>query len=70
MKGPHARTKHDVRRIWECPLCGRRLLTGGEVVSLGCDCQAAADPPRRTAMRLVEPPKPLRKKPDPPEEVG
>jgi hypothetical protein len=70
MKGPHARTKHDVRRVWECPACARRLLTGGQVVNLSCDCQATADPPRRTAMRLVEPPKPPRTKSDAPEKEG
>ena len=54
MKGPQARTKHDVRRVWECPCCGRRLLTGGDVVSLVCACPGAAEPPPRTFMRLVE----------------
>jgi hypothetical protein len=54
MKGPQARTKHDVRRVWECPVCGHRVLRGGEVVGLVCECQAAAEPPQRTFMRLVE----------------
>jgi hypothetical protein len=69
VKGPQARTKHDVRRVWECPGCGKRLLTGGEIVGLACDCLATADPPQRTPMRLVEPQRPARTRPDSPEEA-
>jgi hypothetical protein len=54
MKGPPARSRHDVRRIWECPHCSRRILTGGNVVSQSCACRSAADPPVQTWMRLVE----------------
>jgi hypothetical protein len=56
MKGPPARTKHDVRRVWECPACGRRLLTGGEVVTLTCECPASDGSPQKCYMHLVEPP--------------
>lgn len=46
MKGPRARWKHDVRRLWECPACHRRERTGGDIVNLRCGCQ--------TWMRLIE----------------
>jgi hypothetical protein len=54
MKGPRGRLKHDVRRVWECPACGKRERTGGQVVTRLCPCQADAAPPRQTWMRLVE----------------
>jgi hypothetical protein len=67
MKGPFGRSKHDVRRIWECPRCHRRLKTGGEAVSLVCECSAADGTPQRTFMNLVEPPpSPRKKSQDPP----
>jgi hypothetical protein len=54
MKGPKGRMKHDVRRVWECPACGKRERTGGQVVNRLCPCQLGADPPRQSWMRLVE----------------
>jgi hypothetical protein len=54
MKGPSGRLKFDVRRVWECPACGRRERTSGRVVTRTCFCQSAADPPRDVWMRLVE----------------
>jgi hypothetical protein len=56
IKGPSGRLKHDVRRVWECPACGRREHTGGEVVTRLCACQSEADPPRTIWMRLLEQP--------------
>jgi hypothetical protein len=67
MRGPAARWKFDVRRVWECPACGRREHTGGEIVSRSCDCQMNNDPLRPTWMRLVEE---QGKRPLPPLEVG
>jgi hypothetical protein len=46
--------RHDVRRVWQCPACGRRERTGGDVVQRDCRCRAGEDPPQTTAMRLVE----------------
>jgi hypothetical protein len=53
MKGPGHRNRFDVRRVWECPVCGRRVLTGGRIVHLECTC-SSKDAPKRTWMRLVE----------------
>ncbi|HEX6985251.1 MAG TPA: hypothetical protein VF170_07735 [Planctomycetaceae bacterium] len=50
MKGPGFRLDLDVRRVWECPACGRRLKTSGDVVRVDCDCRGDSPP----AMRLVE----------------
>jgi hypothetical protein len=58
IKGPKGRFKHDVRRVWQCPACGRRAWTGGNVVNRLCPCGAGEDPPRPTWMRLVEEPRP------------
>ena len=38
MKGPGIRLDLDVRREWECPECGKRGKTGGDVVTLRCSC--------------------------------
>lgn len=66
MKGPAARWKHDVRRVWMCPACGRRERTGGHIVHVSCDCQMKGDLPRQTWMRLMEREPPL--PPPPPAE--
>ncbi|MCI0640027.1 MAG: hypothetical protein L0Y72_07740 [Gemmataceae bacterium] len=50
MKGPRSRWKHDVRRVWECPACGKRVYSGGQVTHRVCSC--ALD--HTTSMRLVE----------------
>jgi hypothetical protein len=60
IKGPGGRRKFDLRRVWQCPACGRRAYTGGQVVTLRCDCQARADPPRQIWMRLIAEPTPRR----------
>jgi len=50
MKGPGLRIdQHDVRRVWECPRCGRRTKATGDVVSRSCRCQ-----PGGTFMKLLE----------------
>ncbi|MCI0458286.1 MAG: hypothetical protein L0Z62_15080 [Gemmataceae bacterium] len=43
-----------MRRLWECPACGRRERTGGSVVNRLCLCGERADPPRQVWMRLLE----------------
>ncbi len=52
MKGPH-RARLDVRRIWECPGCQRRELTGGDVVNRLCSCLAEQNG-QQTWMKLIE----------------
>jgi hypothetical protein len=54
MKGPGHRHRFDVRRIWECPVCKRRVLTSGRIVHLECDCSRTNTPPQQVWMRLVE----------------
>jgi hypothetical protein len=54
MKGPSGRLRHQVRRLWQCPVCQRREYTGGDVVTRACDCLAKSQPPRWTWMRLIE----------------
>jgi hypothetical protein len=55
MKGRSAWFKRDVRRQWECPVCGKRVKTPGSVVTRACDCLAKGDPPQIVWMRLCEP---------------
>jgi hypothetical protein len=56
IKGPGHRNKFDVRRVWECPACNRRVLTGGHVVNLRCDCRPANGAAPAVWMKLVEGP--------------
>jgi hypothetical protein len=53
MKGPGMRLDLDVRRVWECPECHRRLRSDGGVVTRICGCTRDGVP-----MRLVELPRP------------
>ena len=55
MKGRPPAAKRDVRREWECPVCGKRVKMPGQVVNQPCDCLARGDPPRTVWMRLCEP---------------
>jgi hypothetical protein len=56
IKGPSARTRHDVRRVWECPACQRRDWTNGRVVHLLCRaCLTRAENPAAVWMHLIEP---------------
>jgi len=56
IKGPDARLKHVVRRVWSCPHCGRQLWTAGDVVNQACICGSREQPPRTVWMRLVDEP--------------
>ena len=39
MKGPGLRITHDVRRLFTCPACGRKLKLPGQVTSQQCGCR-------------------------------
>ena len=61
MKGPRARYKFAVARYWQCPHCGKRATTPGDVTTLPCDCR----PPDAPAlMHLCEPARKPRTVPD------
>lgn len=60
MKGPGNRNELDVRRLWECPHCGRKRKAEGVVTALLCGCQ-----PDGVQMRLVEGLRQVRKFPFP-----
>ena len=54
MRGPYERLKYDLRRIWECPTCGRLERTEGSTTFRLCRC--GPKPPPGAApvlMRLV-----------------
>ena len=63
MKGPSHGKQIDVRRIWECPVCKKRVKTAGSVVNLRCEACARNKTGDTAWMRLLEPVKPVRKKP-------
>ena len=54
MKGPYQRLKHDLRRLWECPVCGHRTHASGDVTSVLCACQQQMDLASRRFMKLIE----------------
>jgi hypothetical protein len=57
MKGPSGRTRFDVRRVWDCPVCQRREWTRSNVVHRLCPaCQTRTDAPAEVWMQLVETP--------------
>ncbi len=64
MKGPSHSRQIDVRRIWECPVCQKRIKTAGSVVNLRCEACARNKTGDTAWMRLIEPmkrfPKPIR----------
>lgn len=53
MKGPGLRIDLDVRRLWQCPKCGRQVHCEGDVTSRACSCQK-----EETFMQLVGETKP------------
>jgi len=57
IKGPGHRNKFDVRRVWQCPACGKSVRTAGHVVNLRCDCRAADGAAPAVWMHLVEGPR-------------
>jgi tRNA(Ile2) C34 agmatinyltransferase TiaS len=55
MKGPYGRLRFDVRRLWQCPRCGRFERSGGDVVTLSCRvCRLHSTEPHQVWMKLVE----------------
>jgi hypothetical protein len=69
MKGPGGRSKFVIGRTWECPVCGRRERTGGDVVNRTCTCVSPDDPHKHPWMRLIDDPpsrRPLRYGKQPP----
>jgi len=52
MKGPGHR-KYQIKRVWECPACGRLERTSGQIVNCMCACRGES-PPGFTWMRLKE----------------
>lgn len=53
MRGPFERLKYDMRRVWECPSCNRRVYSGGDVTSRVCECQEAIPIRSRQSMRML-----------------
>jgi hypothetical protein len=60
MKGPGLRVNLDVRRLWQCPLCGAERRAAASVTALRCGCT-----PERPRMRLVEVRRHVRPEPKP-----
>jgi hypothetical protein len=52
MKGPYERLKYDLRRLFECPRCRRRLRLPGQFTSQTCTC--TDDQGRPLFMKLIE----------------
>ncbi len=53
MKGPGNRVKFVIRRVWQCPACGRRLVTAGNVAQQRCACRPADSAEGPIWMQLV-----------------
>jgi hypothetical protein len=60
MKGPGHGNQYDVRRVWECPVCQKRVKTGGQVVSLRCEACARNKTGDTACMKLLESRRPWR----------
>ena len=54
MKGPGHGRQYDVRRVWECPVCQKRVKTVGSVVNLRCEACARNKTGDTAWMRLLE----------------
>ncbi|MBX9680099.1 MAG: hypothetical protein K2X38_15155 [Gemmataceae bacterium] len=39
MKGPSGRITYQAKRMWHCPKCQRKVLTGGHITNQACTCQ-------------------------------
>ena len=55
MKGPGHGRQYDVRRLWECPVCQKRVRTLGSIVNLRCEACARNKTGDTAWMRLLEP---------------
>ncbi len=54
MKGPGHGRQQDVRRLWECPVCQKRVKTGGNIVNLRCEACARNKTGDTAWMKLLE----------------
>jgi hypothetical protein len=56
MKGPYERLKYDFRRVFECPVCHRRVRVPGSVTFMHCSCDRGAKTAgeQRPIMKLIE----------------
>jgi hypothetical protein len=55
MKGPYERLKYDLRRVFECPRCHRRVRVPGSVTFQWCTCSDSGPAGKtRTLMKLIE----------------
>jgi hypothetical protein len=54
VKGPYERLKYDLRRVFECPVCRRRVRMPGHVTSVNCNCSPDAPQDLAPFMKLVE----------------
>ena len=54
MKGPSHARQCDVQRVWECPVCQKRVKTAGSVVHLRCEACARNKTGYTAWMRLLE----------------
>ncbi|HUG20182.1 MAG TPA: hypothetical protein VMM56_14450 [Planctomycetaceae bacterium] len=52
MKGPGHRYDIDIRRLWECPECGKQIRLPAQIVHRQCTCHE-----KKTWMRLVPNPR-------------
>ena len=55
MKGPSHARQCNVQRVWECPVCQKRVKTAGSVVHLRCEACARNKTGDTAWMRLLEP---------------
>lgn len=54
MKGPYERLKYDLRRVFECPRCRRRVRLPGSVTFFYCTCADPEHEGHHVLMKLVE----------------
>lgn len=53
MKGPYERLKYDLRRVWECPACGKQMRSGGATTAMVCPCQLVKPLVEQVTMKLT-----------------
>ena len=54
MKGPYERLKYDLRRVFECPRCRRRVRMPGHVTSVRCTCKGEHPDEPSPMMKMLE----------------
>ncbi|MDP6443660.1 MAG: hypothetical protein QGG36_06085 [Pirellulaceae bacterium] len=53
MKGPHERLKYDLRRLFECPVCGHKERREGSEPTALCKCQQKEPLTEQRVMKLI-----------------